>query len=103
MKNGTRVLVQSLIASLLPAAVWAGPVDVNSADAATLAEELDGIGPAKAEAIVDYRDRNGPFESVDELLDVKGIGERVLDMNQGNIRIEKSGRKSGSAKKPAGD
>jgi competence protein ComEA len=103
MKNGTRVLVQSLIASLLPAAVWAGPVDVNSADAATLAEELDGIGPAKAEAIVDYRDRNGPFESVDELLDVKGIGERVLDMNQGNILIEKSGRKSGSAKKPAGD
>jgi competence protein ComEA len=84
-------------------AVWAGPVDVNSADAATLAEELDGIGPAKAEAIVDYRDRNGPFESVDELLDVKGIGERVLDMNQGNILIEKSGRKSGSAKKPAGD
>jgi competence protein ComEA len=95
--------VQSLIASLLPVAAWAGPVSINSADAATLAEELAGIGPAKAEAIVEYRDRNGPFESVDQLLDVKGIGERVLDMNEGNILIEKSARKSTTDRKPKGD
>ena len=96
MKKGIRVLVQGLIASLLPAAVWAGPVDVNSADAATLAEELDGVGPAKAKAIVEFREQYGSFESADDLLEVKGIGERVLDMNRDNILIDKPARKSGS-------
>ena len=54
-KPQTRRLVQFLLASLVPAAAWAGPVNVNTADASTIAKELDGIGPAKAQAIVDYR------------------------------------------------
>ena len=59
-----RTLVQGLILSLLPAgAALAGPVNLNSADAATLAKELDGIGPAKAQAIVEYRQKNGPFRA----------------------------------------
>ncbi len=83
-----RALVQGLIVSLLPAgAALAGPVNLNSADAATLAKELDGIGPAKAQAIVEFRQKNGPFKSPEDLLKVDGIGERVLEQNRGNIRL----------------
>jgi competence protein ComEA len=89
MKDKTiRTLVQGLILSLLPAgAALAGPVNLNSADAATLARELDGIGPAKAQAIIDFRQKNGPFRSPEDLLKVDGIGERVLEQNRGNIRL----------------
>ena len=58
--------------------VPAGPVDVNSADARELVL-LPGIGPVRAEAIVRLRDRRGGFESLDELLDVKGIGPATLE------------------------
>jgi competence protein ComEA len=98
----TRTLVQSLIVSLLPAAAaWAGPVNINSADASTLAKELDGIGPAKAQAIVEYRQKNGPFRSADDLLKVQGIGERVLDMNRANIRLDRAAGAPAAAAKPA--
>jgi competence protein ComEA len=101
MTNQHRNYIQALVASLLPVAAWAGPVNVNSADAATLARELDGIGPVKAQAIVDYRQKNGPFRSADDLLRVDGIGERVLEQNRGNIRIEKSTTSAASTPKPA--
>jgi competence protein ComEA len=107
MKREYRALVQALVASLLPAIAWAGPVNVNTADAATLASELDGIGPAKAQAIVEYRQQNGPFRSADDLLKVQGIGERVLEQNRGNIRVDKSAaapaatKGAPAAKKPA--
>jgi competence protein ComEA len=98
----TRSLVQSLIVSLLPAAAaWAGPVNINSADAATLAKELEGIGPAKAQAIVDYRQKNGPFRAAEDLLKVQGIGERVLEMNRGNIRLDRAAAAPAAAAKPA--
>jgi competence protein ComEA len=87
MNKGYRTFVQALVASLVPAITWAGPVNVNTADASTLAKELDGIGPAKAQAIVDYRQKNGPFKSPDDLLKVDGIGERVLDQNRANIQV----------------
>ena len=87
MNKGSRTLVQALVASLVPAVTWGGPVNVNTADASALAKELDGIGPAKAQAIVEYRQKNGPFKSPDDLLKVEGIGERVLDQNRGNIQV----------------
>ena len=87
MKEGYRTVVRALIASLVPVVAWGGQVNINTADAGTLARELDGIGPAKAQAIVEYRQANGPFKSPEDLLKVQGIGERVLDQNRGNIRI----------------
>ncbi len=57
-------------------------IDLNNADAETLQRELVGVGKAKAQAIVAYRDSNGPFSSVDELLEVKGIGKAILEKNQ---------------------
>ena len=68
---------------------WAGPVNINTADAKTLAKELDGIGPAKAQAIVEYRQKNGTFRSAEDLLKVEGIGPKVLEQNRDNIRVEK--------------
>lgn len=81
--------VQVLIASLLPVAVvWAGPVDINTADAATIAKELKGIGLNRAQAIVDYREKNGAFRSVDDLRKIKGIGAKTLELNRPNIRFD---------------
>lgn len=101
MKKDPRRLVQALIVSLLPAVVWAGPVNVNTADAATLAKELDGVGPARAQAIVEYRQKNGPFRAAEDLLKVQGIGKRVLDQNRSNIRVDKAGQSPAATTKPA--
>ena len=62
-------------------------VNLNSADAATLARDLVGIGPAKARAIVDYRTKNGPFRSIDDRALVKGIGQRTIELNRARLRI----------------
>ena len=75
------------ILALVPVIAWAGPVDLNTADAATLARELKGIGPARAEAIVAWREANGPFRSPEELVRVQGIGDRVLEENRESIIV----------------
>ena len=62
-------------------------VDLNQADASTLQRELSGIGEAKAKAIVAYRESNGSFASVDELLEVKGIGKAILDKNREKLEV----------------
>ena len=55
-----------------------GLVDINRASAAEL-EELPGVGPATAEAIIAHREQSGPFASVDDLIDVRGIGDAKLE------------------------
>jgi competence protein ComEA len=62
-------------------------IDMNQADAATLQRELAGVGEAKAKAIVAYRESNGPFSSVEELLEVKGIGKAILDKNRDKLEV----------------
>ncbi len=63
------------------------PVDLNTASVEQLAETLHGVGEAKAEAIVAYRDENGGFEHIDELVNVRGIGLRTVDRNRDRITI----------------
>jgi len=63
------------------------PVDINTADAATLAKELNGVGEAKAQAIVAYREQHGPFQSVEELAMVDGIGEKTLAANKDKLTV----------------
>ena len=72
----SRIIGSFVIAALVPIWAWAGPVNINIADAKTLARELDGIGPAKAQAIVDYRQKNGAFKKIEDLMNVRGIGEK---------------------------
>lgn len=67
----------------------AEPLDINSATAEQLALALSGVGESKAEAIVAYRDANGPFASIDDLVKVKGIGSSLLDKNRIVIQVKK--------------
>ncbi len=60
-------------------------INLNAADAAALAAGIDGIGPAKAAAIVAYRAEHGPFKTVDDLLLVRGIGQATLDRNRDRL------------------
>lgn len=62
-------------------------VNLNAADAETLRRDLFGIGAAKAKAIIAYRESNGPFTAVDELLEVKGIGKALLEKNRERLEI----------------
>jgi competence protein ComEA len=84
-------LIHALIVTLVPALVWAGPVDINTADAATIAKELQGIGLSRAQAIVAYREKNGAFRSADDLRKIKGIGAKVLERNRANIKVDTKG------------
>jgi|GEM_PF-509214 competence protein ComEA len=66
-------------------------VNINTADAATLAREMKGIGESKARAIVEHRQKNGAFRSIDELALVKGIGAKTLDNNRARLTIGAGG------------
>ena len=59
-------------------------VDINTATVEMLAEAIDGVGMRKAEAIVRYREQHGPFDSVDELVEVSGIGPKIPGAKPGN-------------------
>lgn len=63
-----------------------GAIDLNTADAAEL-ETLPRVGPALAQRIVEWRQRNGRFSSVDQLLDVSGIGQKTLDGFRDRVRV----------------
>lgn len=63
------------------------PVDLNTATAEQLAEALTGVGQARAEAIVAYREENGPFQHIDELVNVRGIGLSTVDRNRDRIKV----------------
>jgi len=65
----------------------AEPVNINSATVSELAENLKGVGPKKAQAIVNYREENGPFFSAEELMNVKGIGPKTLEKNLQDILV----------------
>jgi len=88
MNRFTRLLLGAAVVLLMPLYSWAGPVNINTADAETLAAELNGVGLSKAQAIVQYRTTNGPFQSAEELVEVKGIGARTVEMNQDNILVQ---------------
>ena len=64
----------------------AGSVDINTADVDEL-QKLNGIGPALAQRIIDYREEHGPFQTVEDLLEVKGIGEATLAKFQEDITV----------------
>ena len=87
-RRGMEKFILALVGTLFPFVMWAGPVDLNTADAETIARELNGVGQARAQAIVDYRNEYGAFQSTDELLNVTGIGKFILEANEQNILIE---------------
>jgi competence protein ComEA len=85
-----RAVLKALVFGLFCVAgaeLLAGPVNINTADAETLAAELQGIGPALAEAIIRDREENGPFETPEQITRVRGIGQRVLEDNRDDILV----------------
>lgn len=87
--NRIALILKSLFLSfvLCASAFAAGTVDINTADAPTLAATLNGVGPAKAQAIVEYRQANGPFQSAEQLAAVKGIGLATVEKNRDRIEV----------------
>ena len=81
----------ALFTLLVAPALHAEPVNVNSANAETLAAALRGVGEKTATAIVEYREEHGPFDSVEQLLDVKGIGPKTLEQNREDILLDDKG------------
>jgi competence protein ComEA len=78
-----------LMTCLVAIGSWAADaVNVNTATAEEIAEALKGVGQSKAQAIVRYREANGAFKHVDELVNVKGIGLRTVDINREFIMLE---------------
>ena len=82
-----RYILFAIIISLVSFGAMAVPVDINTANAETLAAELTGIGSAKAQAIVAYREKHGPFRQAEDLLQIKGIGDAILEKNRDSIVI----------------
>lgn len=75
-------------ALLFSAASWAGPVNVNTADAPTLMKELVGIGEKRANAIIAERTANGPYKDVEDLRKrVSGIGPKTIERNLENLKF----------------
>ena len=63
-------------------------VNINQADAETLASVLNGVGISRAQAIVAYREKNGKFYSAEELSAVRGIGKRTVEKNESRIVVK---------------
>ena len=99
LKNLFPMLAATLLLTQL---ALAEPVNINTADANALAKALNGIGPAKAKAIVTYREKNGPFKSVDQLAMVEGLTQKVIDKNRADIRLgDKAAEKGGDKPAPS--
>ena len=100
-------LIKTAFPTLLLSLAFAGSafaadqVNLNTADAATLDRVLLNVGPAKAEAIVDYRKEHGAFRSAEELAMVKGIGLKTVEKNRDRIVLGGGVRPAGAAAKPA--
>ncbi|MDX2425745.1 MAG: helix-hairpin-helix domain-containing protein [Cycloclasticus sp.] len=85
MKNIIALLIVLLC---LLTSLSAFAVNVNTASAEEISEELKGIGIAKAGAIVRYREEKGPFKSLEDLINVKGVGAATIDKNRENIQLD---------------
>ena len=85
----------------LPGIASAGPININTADARALADRLDGIGPSRAQAIIQWREVHGPYQAVDDLSEVPGISERFVEMNRSLLTVgEVTAAKESGAEKP---
>lgn len=80
-------MVKKFIVFLLLSIVLFASVNINKANSAQL-ETLNGIGPTKAKEIMKYRKTNGGFKSVDDLLNVKGIGPKTLENMRNQVAVE---------------
>lgn len=86
MKNAIRLFTLTLFFLFSPLAL-AEVVNINTADAQTLADNIIGVGMKRAQEIINFREEHGPFKSVDELTQIKGIGLKLVEQNRDNLRV----------------
>ena len=87
MKRVIRTLVFATILLVMPAIALATSIDINNANAETIASSLKGIGDKKAQAIISYRNKYGAFQSLDDLVNVPGIGEKTLQRLRSRLSL----------------
>jgi len=85
-------LLLSLFVSLAFSGITYAAVDLNTATKAEL-EAVTGIGPSKADAIVEYRKNNGPFKKVDDLKEIKGFGDKSVDKLRDEVTVNSAAAK----------
>ena len=90
LKAGAFMKKLMIVLALFSMNSFATPVNINTADAKTIADSLSGIGLAKAEAIVAYRTTHGDFKTTDDLDKVSGIGAKTIEKNKADILFEPS-------------
>jgi competence protein ComEA len=99
VKNFTKILLLSFvtffplwhtsaIAADSPVEKVVSTININTASAQELSDGLNGVGIKRAEKIVQYREAHGDFSSVEQLIAVKGIGEKVLEKNKSHIVVK---------------
>ena len=98
MKRLSLRLLMSLLSLFAAASMAVAAVNLNTATVAEL-DAVNGIGPSKASAIVEYRNKNGPFKSVDDLQNVKGFGKKSIDKLRPELTVEPTPAKT-AAKMP---
>lgn len=85
---GLAGVLPALAQDAMPAAEATQMININTADAETLSAGMSGVGSARAQAIVSYREEHGPFSSVQALLEVDGVGPTILANNQHILTVE---------------
>lgn len=95
-------VVASILAASLAIANVSSAVNVNQADASALAATINGVGPRLAEAIVKHREQFGPFRSIEDLMRVKGIGQRLIERNRDRLEFDHDSNHVGGETVPAG-
>ncbi|RKZ37901.1 MAG: competence protein ComEA [Gammaproteobacteria bacterium] len=85
--NFLRVLVATFVFAFAGLAIADEPLNINAANAETLAEAIKGVGMKRAEAIVAYRQEHGPFKNVDALIQVRGIGQSIVDGSRDRLTV----------------
>lgn len=88
MKGIRNCFILFLFLIALPFSALGAALNINKANVNALAKAMVGVGPAKAAAIVEFRENNGPFKSIAELIKVKGIGSVTVEANRDKISIE---------------
>jgi competence protein ComEA len=88
MRSSVKIVIAMVLLAFFSLVANAEPVNINTATAKEIATAIKGVGIKKANAIVDYRTENGPFQTVEEITKVSGVGIKTLQQNQGNLTVD---------------